>query len=190
MPWAGCSILAASRDALAAIRATAAALDGVLVVDMPAAAQRDTASTTIPRRARDHSARGPGCLCRQHPRTTQPDRQTRQTASPPALKDGQISARHPAPRRAEKRAAPAGLARQCGCDSGVGCTDANKPPTGHQRLSPRRQPVRAESNTDGGSSMAGSSSPRRRRTRPSMSATMRRTVASSRPFGSSSSQSS
>ena len=42
-----------------------------------------------------------------------------------------------------------------------------------------RQPFRAESNTDGGSSASGISSPSRRRTRLSMSATIRRTVASS-----------
>ena len=39
LPWAGCSILAASTDQLAQIRAKAAASLGVFVADMPAAAQ-------------------------------------------------------------------------------------------------------------------------------------------------------
>ena len=39
LPWAGCTVLSASPDALAGIRAKAAASDGVLVADMPASAQ-------------------------------------------------------------------------------------------------------------------------------------------------------
>ncbi|WP_433298691.1 DUF2000 domain-containing protein [Pseudonocardia sp. CA-142604] len=39
LPWAGCTILAATAEALAATRTAAAAADGVLVVDMPEAAQ-------------------------------------------------------------------------------------------------------------------------------------------------------
>ena len=39
MQWAGCTILAAAAEALAATRAAAAAADSVLVVDMPEAAQ-------------------------------------------------------------------------------------------------------------------------------------------------------
>ena len=39
LPWAGCSILAASSDQLAQVRAKAAASLGVFVADMPAAAQ-------------------------------------------------------------------------------------------------------------------------------------------------------
>lgn len=39
MPWAGCSVLAAPAEAVAAVRARAAAAEGVLVVDMPAVAQ-------------------------------------------------------------------------------------------------------------------------------------------------------
>jgi hypothetical protein len=39
LPWAGCTVLAATPEALAATRAAAAAADGVLVVDMPEAAQ-------------------------------------------------------------------------------------------------------------------------------------------------------
>lgn len=39
LPWAGCSILAATADQLAEARAKAAGSPGVLVVDMPAAAQ-------------------------------------------------------------------------------------------------------------------------------------------------------
>jgi hypothetical protein len=40
LPWAGCSVLAASRDELAGIRARAAAAADVFLADMPAAAQR------------------------------------------------------------------------------------------------------------------------------------------------------
>lgn len=39
LPWAGCTVLSASPAELADLRARAAAGDGVLVVDMPAAAQ-------------------------------------------------------------------------------------------------------------------------------------------------------
>jgi hypothetical protein len=39
LPWAGCTVLAASAEALAETRAKAVASEGVLVVDMPAAAQ-------------------------------------------------------------------------------------------------------------------------------------------------------
>jgi hypothetical protein len=39
LPWAGCTILGGSADEVAEVRARAAAADGVLVVDMPAAAQ-------------------------------------------------------------------------------------------------------------------------------------------------------
>jgi hypothetical protein len=39
LPWAGCSILGGSADDLAAARVRAAGSDGVLVVDMPSAAQ-------------------------------------------------------------------------------------------------------------------------------------------------------
>jgi hypothetical protein len=39
LPWAGCTVLAATPQALAETRARAAASEGVLVVDMPAAAQ-------------------------------------------------------------------------------------------------------------------------------------------------------
>ncbi|WP_431220615.1 DUF2000 domain-containing protein [Leifsonia xyli] len=39
LPWAGCSVLKASGDQLAAIRAKADAADDVFVADMPAAAQ-------------------------------------------------------------------------------------------------------------------------------------------------------
>ncbi len=39
LPWAGCSILAASPEALAEVREKAAGGEGVLVVDMPALAQ-------------------------------------------------------------------------------------------------------------------------------------------------------
>lgn len=39
LPWAGCSVLAASVEQLTAIRSKAAGSDGVLVVDMPEAAQ-------------------------------------------------------------------------------------------------------------------------------------------------------
>ena len=39
LPWAGCSVLSASADQLAQIRAKAAASLGVFVADMPAAAQ-------------------------------------------------------------------------------------------------------------------------------------------------------
>ncbi|MFD1515895.1 DUF2000 domain-containing protein [Pseudonocardia yunnanensis] len=39
LPWAGCTILAATPDALATTRAAAACAEGVLVVDMPEAAQ-------------------------------------------------------------------------------------------------------------------------------------------------------
>lgn len=39
LPWAGCSILAASSAQIAAIRAKAGAAEGVLVVDMPSLAQ-------------------------------------------------------------------------------------------------------------------------------------------------------
>lgn len=39
LPWAGCSVLAASVEQLTAIRSKAATSDGVLVVDMPEAAQ-------------------------------------------------------------------------------------------------------------------------------------------------------
>jgi hypothetical protein len=39
LPWAGCSILAADREALLALRARAAARPDLLVVDMPQAAQ-------------------------------------------------------------------------------------------------------------------------------------------------------
>lgn len=39
LPWAGCTVLAASPDGLADIRARAVAADGVLVVDMPRSAQ-------------------------------------------------------------------------------------------------------------------------------------------------------
>jgi len=39
LPWAGCSVLRASGEQLAAIRAKAAASEGVFVADMPAAAQ-------------------------------------------------------------------------------------------------------------------------------------------------------
>jgi hypothetical protein len=40
LPWAGCSILAADADTLAAIRAKAVASEGVYVADMPLQAQR------------------------------------------------------------------------------------------------------------------------------------------------------
>ena len=40
LPWAGCSVLTADTDRLGAIRAKAAAAEGVLVVDMPMDAQR------------------------------------------------------------------------------------------------------------------------------------------------------
>lgn len=39
LPWAGCTVLAATPDQLAALQARAVASDGVLVVDIPAAAQ-------------------------------------------------------------------------------------------------------------------------------------------------------
>ena len=39
LPWIGCTVLAADATQLAAIRARAAGSDGVLVADMPAAAQ-------------------------------------------------------------------------------------------------------------------------------------------------------
>lgn len=39
LPWAGCSVLRASGEQLAAIRAKADAAEGVFVADMPAAAQ-------------------------------------------------------------------------------------------------------------------------------------------------------
>ena len=39
LPWAGCSVLAASVEKLTAIRSKAAGSEGVLVVDMPEAAQ-------------------------------------------------------------------------------------------------------------------------------------------------------
>lgn len=39
LPWAGCTVLAASSEQLGAIRAKAASAEGVLVVDMPADAQ-------------------------------------------------------------------------------------------------------------------------------------------------------
>ena len=39
LPWAGCSVLAAPADQLAAIRARAAGSPGVFVADMPVAAQ-------------------------------------------------------------------------------------------------------------------------------------------------------
>ena len=39
LPWAGCAILGGTAEEIAAIRARAAASDGVLIVDMPAAAQ-------------------------------------------------------------------------------------------------------------------------------------------------------
>ncbi|WP_285113666.1 DUF2000 domain-containing protein [Leifsonia sp. fls2-241-R2A-40a] len=39
LPWAGCSVLRATGDQLAAIRAKAGAADDVFVADMPAAAQ-------------------------------------------------------------------------------------------------------------------------------------------------------
>lgn len=39
LPWAGCSVLRASGEQLAAIRAKADASEGVFVADMPAAAQ-------------------------------------------------------------------------------------------------------------------------------------------------------
>jgi hypothetical protein len=39
LPWAGCSLLAAGAEQLVALRARAAAEEGVLVVGMPAAAQ-------------------------------------------------------------------------------------------------------------------------------------------------------
>jgi hypothetical protein len=39
LPWAGCAILAADREALIAVRTRAAARPDLLVVDMPAAAQ-------------------------------------------------------------------------------------------------------------------------------------------------------
>jgi hypothetical protein len=39
LPWAGCTILAASSDELATVRAKAVASEGTLVIDMPAAAQ-------------------------------------------------------------------------------------------------------------------------------------------------------
>lgn len=40
LPWAGCTVLAADTDQLAAVRAKAAGSDGVLVVDMPEHGQR------------------------------------------------------------------------------------------------------------------------------------------------------
>jgi hypothetical protein len=40
LPWAGCSVLRASPEQLATIRAKAAAADEVFVADMPAAAQQ------------------------------------------------------------------------------------------------------------------------------------------------------
>jgi hypothetical protein len=40
LPWAGCSILAASREQLAAIRDRAAGAPGVFLADMPACAQQ------------------------------------------------------------------------------------------------------------------------------------------------------
>ncbi|SFE40620.1 Protein of unknown function [Actinacidiphila alni] len=39
LPWAGCSVLAADADTLRELRGKAAAKEGVLVVDMPEAAQ-------------------------------------------------------------------------------------------------------------------------------------------------------
>lgn len=39
LPWAGCTILTGTSDEVVAVRAKAAASDGVLVIDMPAAAQ-------------------------------------------------------------------------------------------------------------------------------------------------------
>ena len=39
LPWAGCTILGGSPEEVAAVRARAAAADGVLVADMPASAQ-------------------------------------------------------------------------------------------------------------------------------------------------------
>jgi hypothetical protein len=39
LPWAGCSVLVAASEQLTAIRSKAAGSDGVLVVDMPEAAQ-------------------------------------------------------------------------------------------------------------------------------------------------------
>lgn len=39
LPWAGCSVLAADADRLRELRGAAAAKDGMLVVDMPEAAQ-------------------------------------------------------------------------------------------------------------------------------------------------------
>lgn len=39
LPWAGCSVLRATQDQLAVIRAKAAAADEVFVADMPASAQ-------------------------------------------------------------------------------------------------------------------------------------------------------
>jgi len=39
LPWAGCSVLSATSDALSLLRVKAAELDDVFVVDMPAAAQ-------------------------------------------------------------------------------------------------------------------------------------------------------
>ncbi|MFP3415903.1 DUF2000 family protein, partial [Bacillus sp. SIMBA_074] len=39
LPWAGCSVLRATREQLAVIRSKAEAADGVFVADMPAAAQ-------------------------------------------------------------------------------------------------------------------------------------------------------
>lgn len=40
LPWAGCSVLSATGEQLAAIRAKAVAAPGVFVADMPGAAQR------------------------------------------------------------------------------------------------------------------------------------------------------
>jgi hypothetical protein len=39
LPWAGCSVLGGSAEEIAMVRGRAAAADGMLVVDMPAAAQ-------------------------------------------------------------------------------------------------------------------------------------------------------
>jgi hypothetical protein len=39
LPWSGCTVLGGTADQVAAVRAQAAAADGVLVVDMPAVAQ-------------------------------------------------------------------------------------------------------------------------------------------------------
>lgn len=39
LPWAGCTVLGGTTDEIAAVHAKAATSDGVLVVDMPAAAQ-------------------------------------------------------------------------------------------------------------------------------------------------------